>query len=144
MHKVRWYVRFWRKLACCTEQDTVTYPNLRGLCNSLAPEILSWCLFAFGERLVPTALVFRLRRTRTFGAQARISRSFMGLSNSALILAKNKLGLSRRIESLTKTNQKSDMSFLGKICIFSLVFGQNSSSQDAKFLNFRSQDPSFF
>ena len=31
-----------------------------------------------------------------------------------------------------------------KICIFRLVFGQNCSSQEAKFQNFRSQDPSFF
>ena len=30
------------------------------------------------------------------------------------------------------------------ICIFSLVFSQNFSSQDAKFPNFRSQEPSFF
>ena len=31
-----------------------------------------------------------------------------------------------------------------KICIFNFVFGQNFSSQEAKFPNFRSQDPSFF
>ena len=31
-----------------------------------------------------------------------------------------------------------------KFCIFSLVFGQNFSSQDAKFLSFCSQDPLFF
>ena len=33
---------------------------------------------------------------------------------------------------------------LEKFCIFSLAFGQNFSSQDAKFPNFRSQDPLFF
>ena len=33
---------------------------------------------------------------------------------------------------------------LEKKCIFSLVLGQNLSSQDAKFLNFRTQDPLFF
>ena len=31
-----------------------------------------------------------------------------------------------------------------QICIFSLIFGQNFSSQEPKFPNFRSQDPSFF
>ena len=31
-----------------------------------------------------------------------------------------------------------------KSCIFSLIFGQNFSSQDAKLLNFCAQDPSFF
>ena len=34
--------------------------------------------------------------------------------------------------------------FLEKFCIFSLVFGQNFSSHDAKCLNFLFQDPSFF
>ena len=31
-----------------------------------------------------------------------------------------------------------------KCCIFNLVFGQNFSSRDANFTNFRYQDPSFF
>ena len=35
-------------------------------------------------------------------------------------------------------------SIFRKFCIFSLVLGQNFSSQDPKFLNFRSQDPSVF
>ena len=35
-------------------------------------------------------------------------------------------------------------SILGEKCIFSLVLGQNFSFQEAKFQNFRSQDPSFF
>ena len=34
--------------------------------------------------------------------------------------------------------------FVEKLCIFSIIFAQSLRSQDAKFLNFHSQDPSFF
>ena len=52
------------KIVCVTDLGTTIYPNLCGLCKSLAPEFsvlvsASWNLCVSGEKLTPSALAFR-------------------------------------------------------------------------------------